>query len=379
MAVQVAALPAAKWILTTAVSGLLGRREGRPLGNNRLFDPILIPIARAANAANPIPGAQAAPVSGPKVSSTRRPPPGQEPLLNPPTEYRPPPSSPDWNPPPLYPGATPPISPVGGGPPNIGVLLDPQTWLSSAWWTNEYLASVFATATRAPQANIPKGPTGRAPAGRGDPFGAEAQAAMRRAEAAQEREIRREERAEERAQVRAEREAERRQAEYERNAGERRRDEAMRGLEWNPYITPGRVMDPRPRQTIGESEAVLAAPPARPAGNPWATYARAALPFLPLLSSLTQPGKGRSRRRDPLTQPQPEESFGPSTSLTSFYSTGVSSAFGPPPGTVGTNTCECKAPRPKRRKRKRTVCYSGTYTERADGTRKTKKRKVPCK
>ncbi len=376
MAVQVAALPVAKFILTTAIGGLLGNRRGDPLGRNRLFDPILIPIARAANAANPIPGAQAAAPAptGPKVSSTRRP----DPLLNPPAQYQPPPSSPDWNPPPLYPGAygTPPINPVGGAP-NIAWILDPQAYLDRLFDLNSILSGGIFTGTGGKRPPAPKAPA--APPGRGDPFGAEAQAAMRRAEAAQEREIRREERAEERAQVRAEREAERRQAEYERNAGQRRRDEAMRGLEWNPYISPGRMMDPRPRQTIGESEAVLSTPPARASGSPWTTYARAALPFLPLLSSLTQPGKGRSRRRDPLTQPQPEESLGASSSLTSFYSTGVASAFGPPAGTVGSNTCECKAPRPKRRKRKRTVCYSGTYTERADGTRKTKKRKVPCK
>jgi hypothetical protein len=155
----------------------------------------------------------------------------------------------------------------------------------------------------------------------------------------------------------------------------------MAGLEWNPYISPGREMDPRPRQTVGESEAVLSTPPARVAGNPWGKYARMALPFLPLLTG-TSGGKKRRRRpsdpvSDPLTVPQ-FDSPG-AQPLTSFYSAGVSSAFGPPPGTVGTNTCECKAPRPKRRKKKRTVCYSGTYTERADGTRKIKKRKVPCK
>jgi hypothetical protein len=48
-------------------------------------------------------------------------------------------------------------------------------------------------------------------------------------------------------------------------------------------------------------------------------------------------------------------------------------------GAVGTNTCECKPKRKKGRKKKRTVCYSGTFIERADGTSKYKKRRVDCK
>lgn len=139
------------------------------------------------------------------------------------------------------------------------------------------------------------------------------------------------------------------------------------------YVNPKRLPIPRtpaPRPT---------APPATPAPgkSPWSF----ALPFLPsLLSAWTVPGKRSSRRRDPLTQPQPEEMPVAGPGLTPFYQPGVSfSAFGPPAGTVGTNTCECKAPRKKGRKKKRTVCYSGTYIERADGTRKTKKRKVPCR
>jgi hypothetical protein len=95
----------------------------------------------------------------------------------------------------------------------------------------------------------------------------------------------------------------------------------------------------------------------------------ALLPFL----KPDQGNKNVIRLTDPLTQPQ--------SGLTSSTSTMLSygSAFGGTPGQVGTNTCECKAPRKKGRKKKRTTCYSGTYIERADGTRKTKKRKVPCK
>lgn len=138
------------------------------------------------------------------------------------------------------------------------------------------------------------------------------------------------------------------------------------------YVNPRRLPVPR-------TPAPRPVPP--PAKSPWSL----ATPFLPaMLSAFLVPGGARARRRDPLTQPQPDSPGAAfpdnAPGLTPFYSSGVSfGSFGPPAGTVGTNTCECKAPKPKRRKRKRTVCYSGTYIERADGTRKSKKRKVPCK
>jgi hypothetical protein len=111
---------------------------------------------------------------------------------------------------------------------------------------------------------------------------------------------------------------------------------------------------------------------------------------MPLLPSLLALGgkSSSSRRRDPLTQPQVDNPIlnpggAPATGgLTldqSSVATYISGSFGGgSQGAVGTNTCECKAPRKKRRKKKRSVCYSGTYIERADGTRKSKKRKVQC-
>lgn len=46
-----------------------------------------------------------------------------------------------------------------------------------------------------------------------------------------------------------------------------------------------------------------------------------------------------------------------------------------------TRTKECKCPPKRKRKPKkpRTVCYSGSYSERANGLRKTKRRKIPCR
>ena len=130
------------------------------------------------------------------------------------------------------------------------------------------------------------------------------------------------------------------------------------------YVNPKRLPVPR----VPTSRPVAAPPPKTPL---WLTL----LPIVgPSLLGFLRPDQGDRnilRLTDPLTQPQ-------TPGLTSTY-TSVQSygAFGGS-GAVGTNTCECKAPRKKRRKKKRTVCYSGTYIERADGTRKSKKRKVQC-
>jgi hypothetical protein len=151
-------------------------------------------------------------------------------------------------------------------------------------------------------------------------------------------------------------------------------------------VPRGRMVDPMPNRTIGQAEAVRDAPSAprpAPATTPlWLTL----LPiFGPSLMGFLQPGQGNRtvvRLTDPLTRPQPDSPGQPGAG-NPFPLTGTQTvvqswgAFGGS-GAVGTNTCECKAPRKKRRKKARTVCYSGTFIERRDGTRKTKKRKVQC-
>ena len=117
--------------------------------------------------------------------------------------------------------------------------------------------------------------------------------------------------------------------------------------------------------------------PAPPAKVPlWLTL----LPiFGPSLMQFIRPDQGTRniiRLTDPLTQPQTPTIPGLTTNTTTLTSY---APFGGSPGAVGTNTCECKAPRKKGRKKKRTVCYSGTFTEKANGIRKVKKRKVACK
>lgn len=141
-----------------------------------------------------------------------------------------------------------------------------------------------------------------------------------------------------------------------------------------------RMRDPLPNITIGQAEAILTAPSAPPAKTPlW-------LQLLPIIgpSLLTSLWRDQGNARvirltDPLTQPQGPLPGGNPFPLTGFQpAVQTYGAFGGTPGAVGTKTCECKAPRKKGRKKKRTVCYSGTYIERRDGTRKVKKRKVQC-
>ena len=136
------------------------------------------------------------------------------------------------------------------------------------------------------------------------------------------------------------------------------------------WVNPKRLpvpRQPRPR----------AVPPPPPPPKPlWLTL----LPLVgPSLLGFLQPSQGNRtvvRLTDPLTRPQtdgnPFPLTGVQTSVQNY------SSFGPPSGGAGTQQCECKTPRKKGRKKKRTVCYSGTFIERRDGTRKTKKRKVQC-
>jgi hypothetical protein len=112
--------------------------------------------------------------------------------------------------------------------------------------------------------------------------------------------------------------------------------------------------------------------------------ATAAKPFwqkaLPYASPLLLPlltGKGkrttRSRFSDPLTQPQGSGLPSSQTTSSSYY------AFGGGGSSTGTSDCTCPGGKKRGKKKRRTVCYAGTYTERASGLSKLKKRKVPCK
>lgn len=108
------------------------------------------------------------------------------------------------------------------------------------------------------------------------------------------------------------------------------------------------------------------------------------LPLLgPSLLGFLQPRQGNRtvlNLTDPLTPPATDNGnpFPDTSGLTPFQTqVGDYAAFGGD-GAVGSNTCECKPKRKKGRKKKRTVCYSGTFIEGANGIRKYKKRKVQC-
>lgn len=380
MAVQVAALPVAKWIVATAVRGLLGNRQGDPLGRNRLFDPILIPIARAANAANPLSSAQAQtiPQGGYQSPPMTGPP---DPLLNPPVPGGGSSGSSGQSVPPGGGGGGPRI-PRGGTPPINPI---PPVPVRVNWWPAAVISVigpyVIPGAKRAGELGyewwqqrqpLPKGPKGR----------------------------------------------KRRSPHRGPGPRETPAQTASNPLGLPPTINiymPAPPAEPRARTpraergrsalnlpnvarrypiTVASSGPIVARAPAqipRTRAQQAASIARIARPLvMPLLPSLLALGgkSSSSRRRDPLTQPQVDNPIlnpggAPATggltldqsSVATYLSSGYS---GGTPGAVGTNTCECKAPRKKRRKKKRTVCYSGTYIERADGTRKSKKRKVPC-
>jgi hypothetical protein len=265
-------------------------------------------------------------------TTTARPPVPYEP----PVYQGPPPPPGGWNPSPVDSAPIPTGSINIPGFPVVGVI-DVNAILQRIESYNDILGAVFDTATRRPQPAIPKGPTnprGRPPSTTGDPFppkGPPPVTVIVNNYPAPARETATE-----------------------------RRERRMEGLE-DIFVSTRRLPIPAPL------------PPKAPPTPLWLQLA----PLIgsPLLDLIGGAGGGKKRRRDPLTQPTLEQ-----RSLTTNNTTLLTSPFGPPAGAgqVGTNTCECKAPRKKRRKKKRTVCYSGTYIERADGTRKTKRRKVQC-
>lgn len=109
-----------------------------------------------------------------------------------------------------------------------------------------------------------------------------------------------------------------------------------------------------------------------------------ALPYVvPLLTQRLQPQpKFRLTVSNPagapLPQPQPQPQPRPQPQPQPLPGLASYSNYG---GFVGTSSssCECPPKRKRKPKSKRTICYSGTYSDKANGLRKTKKRKIPCK
>jgi len=142
-----------------------------------------------------------------------------------------------------------------------------------------------------------------------------------------------------------------------------------------PAALPGGAPAPGPGTTPAGG-VVIAPWPGSPAPPPAPSRPRISagmlLPFLPLLLPRSgSPARGRAPAtpRDPepafpSPQPQPQFSY-----LTGFQG-----------GAVGYRDCPpCEKKKRTSKRTSRTECYSGTYTEKASGLVKRKKRKVPCR
>jgi hypothetical protein len=112
-------------------------------------------------------------------------------------------------------------------------------------------------------------------------------------------------------------------------------------------------------------------PTPAPTVSPWVKYGTLALPFVsPLLSALTNVGPGRRPKKytDPLTPIQ--------STTANYFSTSSAPVYGSPPGKG--KTCSCGPKKKRGPRKKRTICYKGSYTERANGITKRKRERVPC-
>jgi len=167
---------------------------------------------------------------------------------------------------------------------------------------------------------------------------------------------------------------------------EERQDEGMRRLEEEQQRK--RQAEERARQVLREIERdrilyepiVITAkrlpvptipPPKRYLGltlAQWTKYGALAAPFLlkkdePKRTAKVLTSTNVNLAGYPQPSPQSFVSFG-----------GAPAAPSTPPG----EKCKCPPKKKRKPRARRTVCYAGSYTERADGLRKTKRRKVPC-
>lgn len=142
------------------------------------------------------------------------------------------------------------------------------------------------------------------------------------------------------------------------------------------------------------TRAPATAPATVPSGLDWRDFLPF-LPLLPLLGDLSQ--SGRRVRRSPSGQPGlpgtagrpgtaglPGDDLVPADFVDYFQSPaglqlGLAQAYAPAYA-GGCPPCDCKPKKRKKGKKSvRSECFSGTYTERANGLTKRKKRKVPCR
>jgi hypothetical protein len=141
-----------------------------------------------------------------------------------------------------------------------------------------------------------------------------------------------------------------------------------------PYLSVPRITARRFPSSYGRAPARAAPPP--PPKPLWQTLAA----LTPSLLAFARPSQGNRtvlRLQDPLT---PGSTGGlPSPQVSTLVSP-YAQAFGygaSPPGSKA-KSCVCTK-RKRGPKKKRTVCYAGTFTERASGLNKRKRRRIPCK
>lgn len=145
-----------------------------------------------------------------------------------------------------------------------------------------------------------------------------------------------------------------------------------------PAPRPAPPAAPKPTDGLSVPEIYrrpLPVPVPAPIPTPlWQQIALAVAPSaLTPLSKLLGVGSGkRSKLRDPLTVPQ-----GPAVSFvtTNYPTQGGGAFFG---ATPSSKTCRCGPKKKRGPRKKRTVCYKGSYTERASGITKRKRERVPC-
>jgi hypothetical protein len=148
-----------------------------------------------------------------------------------------------------------------------------------------------------------------------------------------------------------------------------------------PQAPPGRQETPKPKAP--KPGAGLSVPkiyrkplpvPTVPASVPaWKRYALLAAPFAPSILDLVMPSGGskRAKYRDPLTVPQDQ--------VANYFSTTTNlSGGGYFGGSAPGKTCDCGPKKKRGKRKKRTVCYKGSYVERATGITKRKREKIPC-
>lgn len=140
-----------------------------------------------------------------------------------------------------------------------------------------------------------------------------------------------------------------------------------------PYLSVPRITARRMRVPTVPARAPAPTPP--PKKPLWQQL----LALSPAILPLIRPSQGNRtvlRLQDPLTPPStgglplPQVSTAVSPYAQAF-------GYGAASGT-GKKSCVCTK-RKRGPKKKRTVCYAGSYTERASGLSKRKRRRVPCK